>query len=159
MFTARGWRSCSSKCCVIPAQPGSDAGGRGSVPVPSLPGCEAQTRPPNWSGWLFSISKVPWTASFQLNTPATAECNSQEAFGIDLKAQRSSGLGCLDLKTTPALHSLGALSKSVSCFPPVWKGLLTKMKWKWQLLSRVRLFETPWTIQCMEFSRPEHWSG
>ena len=28
-------------------------------------------------------------------------------------------------------------------------------KWKWKLLSRVWLFETPWTIQSMEFSRPE----
>ena len=31
---------------------------------------------------------------------------------------------------------------------------LVKMK-----VSRVRLFVTPWTIQSMEFSRPEHWSG
>ena len=30
-------------------------------------------------------------------------------------------------------------------------------KWKW--LSRVQLFATPWTIQPMEFSRPEYWSG
>ena len=30
---------------------------------------------------------------------------------------------------------------------------------KWKLLSRVRLFATPWTIQSMEFSRPEYWSG
>ena len=28
-----------------------------------------------------------------------------------------------------------------------------RRKWKWKLLSRVRLFETPWTIQSMEFSR------
>ena len=27
--------------------------------------------------------------------------------------------------------------------------------WKWKLLSRVQLFATPWTIQSMEFSRPE----
>ena len=27
-------------------------------------------------------------------------------------------------------------------------------KWKWKLLSRVRLFVTPWTIQSMEFFRP-----
>ena len=27
------------------------------------------------------------------------------------------------------------------------------------LLGYVRLFETPWTIQSMEFSRPEYWSG
>ena len=31
--------------------------------------------------------------------------------------------------------------------------------WKWKLLSRVWLFVTPWTIQSMEFSRPEYWSG
>ena len=31
--------------------------------------------------------------------------------------------------------------------------------WKWKFLSRVQLFATPWTIQSMEFSRPEYWSG
>ena len=30
--------------------------------------------------------------------------------------------------------------------------------WKWKLLIRVQLFATPWTIQFMEFSRPECWS-
>ena len=33
-----------------------------------------------------------------------------------------------------------------------------KIKWKRKLLSCVRLFATPWTIQSMEFSRPEYWS-
>ena len=28
----------------------------------------------------------------------------------------------------------------------------------WKSLSRVQLFVTPWTIQSMEFSRPEYWS-
>ena len=37
-----------------------------------------------------------------------------------------------------------------------WNGTLRK--WKWESLSRVRLFETPWTLQPMEFSRPEYWS-
>ena len=31
--------------------------------------------------------------------------------------------------------------------------------WKWTSLIRVRLFATPQTIQSMEFSRPEYWSG
>ena len=31
-------------------------------------------------------------------------------------------------------------------------------KWKWKSLSVVRLFVTPWTIQSVEFSRPEYWS-
>ena len=35
----------------------------------------------------------------------------------------------------------------------------TKVKWKWKSLSRVWLFATPWTIQSMEFSRPEYWNG
>ena len=29
----------------------------------------------------------------------------------------------------------------------------------WKLLGRVWLFVTPWTIQSMEFSRTEYWSG
>ena len=33
------------------------------------------------------------------------------------------------------------------------------MKRMWRSLSRVRLFATSWTIQSMEFSRPEYWSG
>ena len=30
---------------------------------------------------------------------------------------------------------------------------------KWKSLSCVQLFATPWTIQSMEFSKPEYWSG
>ena len=30
---------------------------------------------------------------------------------------------------------------------------------KLKSLSRVRLFVTPWTKQCLELSRPEYWSG
>jgi len=33
-----------------------------------------------------------------------------------------------------------------------------KWKWKWKPLSCVWLFPTPWTIQSMEFSRPDYWS-
>ena len=33
------------------------------------------------------------------------------------------------------------------------------ISWKWKSLSRVQFFATPWTIQSMEFSRPEYWSG
>ena len=32
-------------------------------------------------------------------------------------------------------------------------------EWKWKLLSRVWLFASLWTIQSMEFSRPEYSSG
>ena len=50
---------------------------------------------------------------------------------------------------------------------PHWKGhppsqiLVTPfiIRWKWKSLSCVWLFATPWTIQSVEFSRPEYWSG
>jgi len=35
----------------------------------------------------------------------------------------------------------------------------TQTKWKWKSLSHFWLFVTSWTIQSMEFSRPEYWSG
>ena len=38
----------------------------------------------------------------------------------------------------------------------IYKALHSKVKWK--SLSRVRLFETPWTIASTGFSRPEYWS-
>ena len=37
--------------------------------------------------------------------------------------------------------------------------MLTWSEVKWKSLCRVQLFATPWTIQFMEFSRPEYWSG
>ena len=36
---------------------------------------------------------------------------------------------------------------------------MNKVWGKWKSVSRVWLFATPWTIQSMEFSRPEYWSG
>ena len=50
-------------------------------------------------------------------------------------------------------HSFPFLIKSFSYL------CLKSINWKWNSLSRVQLFATPWTIQSMEFSRPEYWSG
>ena len=33
------------------------------------------------------------------------------------------------------------------------------VSWKWKSLRRVWLFATPYTMQSVEFSRPEYWSG
>ena len=43
--------------------------------------------------------------------------------------------------------------------PLCHSSLFTYWKWMWKLLSRVCVFETPWTKQSMEFSRAEYWSG
>ena len=44
-----------------------------------------------------------------------------------------------------------------------WVAISLSNVWKWKvkvkLLSRVWLFATPWTIQSMDFSRPEYWCG
>ena len=42
---------------------------------------------------------------------------------------------------------------SLPLAPP---GKISEVKWK--SLSHVRLFVTPWTAWCLEFSRPEYWS-
>ena len=34
---------------------------------------------------------------------------------------------------------------------------MKKVKWKWTSFSRVWLFAMPWTVESMEFSRPEYW--
>ena len=31
------------------------------------------------------------------------------------------------------------------------------LQWEWKAFSHVQLFVTPWTIQSMEFSRPDYW--
>ena len=46
---------------------------------------------------------------------------------------------------------------ALSFLPGTSLGHLSEVKWK--LLSCVQLFATQWTIQSMEFSRPEYWSG
>ena len=43
--------------------------------------------------------------------------------------------------------------------PPCLFNLHAEWKWKWKSLSCVWLFVTPWTMQFIEFSRPEYWNG
>ena len=45
--------------------------------------------------------------------------------------------------------------KAVYCHP----AYLTHMQSQTESLSHVSLFATPWTMQSMEFSRPEYWNG
>ena len=73
-------------------------------------------------------------------------------------------VGCHDLLqgVFPTQGSNSHLLRwQVGSLPLVTPGKPTKLLWKWKRksLSRVWLFATPWTIQSMEFSRPESWSG
>ena len=50
------------------------------------------------------------------------------------------------------------IQKNLKCFT-MNRINFQNFPWKWKSLSHVQLFETPLTIQSMEFSRPEYWSG
>ena len=41
----------------------------------------------------------------------------------------------------------------------LWQKKVSFPLWKWKLLSLIWHFATLWTIQSMEFSRPEYWHG
>ena len=53
---------------------------------------------------------------------------------------------------TYCLRTLMFFGKFGLFFPEYWN------KTKWKSLSHVWLFVTPWTIESMQFSRPEYWS-
>ena len=54
-------------------------------------------------------------------------------------------------------HTCICVPDSLRCTPET--NTAWRIYWKWKALSCVRLFATPWTIQSMEFSRPEYWCG
>ena len=86
----------------------------------------------------------------------------------------------LELSSLLNLLSMPAVNIKVTVYPDIkikdcrnslvvqWLGASTadgtgltsgqETEWKWKLLSRVRLFATPCTMQSMEFSRTEYWS-
>ena len=69
-----------------------------------------------------------------------------------LKASRVPGNGLLLFRQIPWRLKV---SKGRSDASP--RAILTRGKRKWKSLGQVQLFVTPWTIQSMEFSRPEYW--
>ena len=52
-----------------------------------------------------------------------------------------------------------AVCLSIHIFMDNWVVPVWTVMSKWKSLSRVWLFVIPWTVQSMEFSRPEYWSG
>ena len=76
-------------------------------------------------------------------------------------AKKSYSIRSLHIFTSLQFAVLGSLklfsfvlSFLYKCIVVCWKCYI-----KWKSLNRVQLFATPWTIQSMEFSRPEYWSG
>ena len=78
-------------------------------------------------------------------------CNCKDAGWsyLGINSQLSSSLPCL-LPFPPSLFCFILLVGRITDF------FFFLM---WKFLRHVWLFATPWTIQSMEFSRPEYWSG
>ena len=97
--------------------------------------------------WLFA---TPWTVVHQ--APQSFEFSRQE-YWSGLPFPPPWDLPDLGIEpTSPTSSTLAGRFFTTSA-------TLELLKWKWKSLSCVRLFAAPWTVQSLEFSRLEYWSG
>ena len=119
-------------------------------------------RQENYSGFPFPSPKVSVLASQLCPTLC---------YPVDYSPPGSSVHGILQAKILEwiPIPSSRGLSQprdrtGVSCITGRFFTVWPTQKWKWKLLSNVRLFATPWTAAYqaplpMGFSRQEYWSG
>ena len=121
-------------------------------------------------GWLIYNTGMVFARHQQKSAPALLNpCSHLPPHPIPLGCPRAQALD--SLHHTSNFHRLSVLHMVMHMFqllfspiippspsPTESKSLFSKWKVKVSL-SRVRLFETPWTTQSMEFSRLEYWSG
>ena len=108
----------------------------------------------------FSIRIISFTMSHFFDKPTCVRSWTQKTeSGANKKEERSKVTLTGKKKKTPqigfkikTIHWQGVQWVFSDADPTQWYN----QKWKWKLLSRVRLFATP--RSCMEFSRPEYWS-
>ena len=120
--------------------------------------------------WDFDLDCTD-TYSYIFTTllPNSVKCYKQWFYGVMVLVPDVGWIGlnvALCLKQfVSQLWSYSKLSKPVELWNKIYWPQITEIwkikmsQWKWKLFNRVWLFETPWTIQPMEFSRPEYWSG
>ena len=98
-----------------------------------------------------------------LNGPAFFRAAPLQCYGKHATALHSPQSFKTWVKKAWAMHcKVCTLDAGIIHTMPMEKAVINSEKEsevKWKLLSRVQLFVTPWTIQSMEFSRPEYWSG
>ena len=111
---------------------------------------------PGFSPW---VGKIPWRICLVQGVAKSQTLLSD--FHFDKKQAEKKTRTTLKI-----VHAVPPPLPVTESFPPPWfhGSLCTSSpalvwKWKWKSLSHVWLFATLWTIQSMEFSRPEHWSG
>ena len=120
---------------------------------------------------------TPWIAEHQASLSITNSQSSPKLVSIKSVMPFSHLILCHPLLfLPPILPSIRVFSNKSTLrmrWPKYWSfsfsiipykehpGRIFRMDWLDLLavLSHAQLFATPWTIQSMEFSRPEYWSG
>ena len=100
-------------------------------------GCRREEFDP-WFG------RIPWRREWQ---PTPVYLPEKIPWIEESDALQSLGLDTTELDMTEHMSAAEFIN------------LLYSWKWKWKSLSHAWLFATPWTVQSMEFSRPEYWMG
>ena len=137
-----------------------------------------QCRRPGFDPW---VGKIPWRRE-RLPTPVfwPEECHGLYSPWSPKELDMTDYAGPSQIARVVSLSWLAAFILTVILLPPCCAAFyfvlgysqLTMLcyfllystvnqlwKWNWKLLSCVQLFVTQWTIQSMELSRPEYWSG
>ena len=96
-----------------------------------------------WEWWKYCISRLRWWLCLATQSCPTL-CDPVDCSPLD-----SSVHGKSPSNNTGFQVELSHVGNHKLSF--------AKWKWQWKSLSHVPLFETPWTIPSMEFSRPEYW--
>ena len=120
---------------------------------------------PGWCGMQIKTG----TAGVNFTIMLWASLRVRPVHGQMQSCWKSQGSGARGLMTKShldqvlpsLLFSVIRDNKGPLLFKQFWAGLIPLLheKWKWKSVSCVWLFETPWTMQSIEFSRPEYWNG
>ena len=143
-------------CISIPRAPFSPRGdlcpllfNLGSIHVESMVG-EMLWGLVVYFGASFMFSVCPPAESLKQHLPCEGVPHQRPPLGMFPQFTRKSLL----LSSTDFLEKSEHLEQQFDSIP-----VRTFLYMKWKSLSRVQLFATSWTIQSMEFSRQEYWSG
>ena len=131
-----------------------------------------QTSPPSTS-WTFPCSPIP--TKHQLPIPFLPAFGNHHCILCLNEFDYCAAAAAKSLQSCPTMCDPVDGSPPGSPVPGIlqartleWGAISFTNEWKWKVkvksLSRVRLFETPWTVAyqaplCMGFSRQEYWSG
>ena len=125
----------------------------------AMPSSRGSSQPKDWTAHLLCLLHCTWILSCWVTGEAPGKRTSlPESLFFPSFLFHSGQCKLFILDALAYLHK-GLSYEGLDAVLKLMKAAPCSQDWKWKSLSRVRLFATPWTIQSMEFSRPEYWSG